>query len=159
MQEDTFLDVFGSDADRSDLHIVGPQLRQLKFSRSSSNASSSAYPSSSNLSCDCIFWDDAGHLGWRSLTWLVMSDKATKTATDTLENPTNAAGALTGKDSALGGLGGGRKPGPANRAENEGAVSKEEEDKSSLKIRIQLDLDVEIHLTARVKGDIVIGLF
>ncbi|GIZ42186.1 hypothetical protein CKM354_000546400 [Cercospora kikuchii] len=87
-----------------------------------------------------------------------MADKATKTATDTLDNPTGAAGALTGKDSALGGLGGGRKPGPGNRGDNEGAVSKEEEEKSSLKIRIQLDLDVEVHLTARVKGDIVIGL-
>ena len=37
-------------------------------------------------------------------------------------------------------------------------VSKKEDDQSSLKIRIQLDLDVEIHLTARVKGDITIGL-
>lgn len=112
-----------------------------------------------------------------------MADKATKTATDTLfvhvivrfvplrlmaysDNPTGAAGALAGKDSALGGLGGGRKPGPGNRGDNEGAVrfvacttcailthpqvSKEEEEKSSLKIRIQLDLDVEVHLTARV---------
>ena len=69
-----------------------------------------------------------------------MADKATKTATDTLfvyvivrfmslrliaysDNPTGAAGALTGKDSALGGLGGGRKPGPGNRGDNEGAVS------------------------------------
>ncbi|KAK5118430.1 hypothetical protein LTR62_002944 [Meristemomyces frigidus] len=32
------------------------------------------------------------------------------------------------------------------------------EEKSSLKIRIELDLEVEVHLTARVKGDIVIGL-
>ncbi|CZT20513.1 uncharacterized protein RCC_06373 [Ramularia collo-cygni] len=31
-------------------------------------------------------------------------------------------------------------------------------DKSSLKIRIELDLDVEVHLTARVRGDITIGL-
>ena len=29
---------------------------------------------------------------------------------------------------------------------------------SSLKIKIDLDLDVEVHLTARVKGHIVIGL-
>ncbi|KEQ61052.1 uncharacterized protein M437DRAFT_53383, partial [Aureobasidium melanogenum CBS 110374] len=29
---------------------------------------------------------------------------------------------------------------------------------SSLKIRIELDLDVEVHLTARIKGDITIGL-
>jgi len=32
------------------------------------------------------------------------------------------------------------------------------EEKSSLKIRIELNLDVEVHLTARVKGDVVIGL-
>ncbi|TKA75909.1 hypothetical protein B0A55_07209 [Friedmanniomyces simplex] len=31
-------------------------------------------------------------------------------------------------------------------------------EKSSLKIRIELDLEVEVHLTAKVKGDIVIGL-
>ncbi|KAK5742072.1 hypothetical protein LTR17_003580 [Elasticomyces elasticus] len=35
---------------------------------------------------------------------------------------------------------------------------KTEDEKSSLKIRIELNLDVEVHLTARVKGDIVIGL-
>jgi hypothetical protein len=29
---------------------------------------------------------------------------------------------------------------------------------SSLKIKIELDLDVEVHLTARIKGDITIGL-
>lgn len=29
---------------------------------------------------------------------------------------------------------------------------------SSLKINIKLDIDVEVHLTARVKGDITIGL-
>jgi len=33
-----------------------------------------------------------------------------------------------------------------------------EEEKSSLKIKIHLDLDVEVHLTARIKGDIIIGL-
>ena len=32
------------------------------------------------------------------------------------------------------------------------------EEKSSLKIRIELDLEVEVHLTARVKGDVTIGL-
>ncbi|KAH9824491.1 hypothetical protein Tdes44962_MAKER04442 [Teratosphaeria destructans] len=31
-------------------------------------------------------------------------------------------------------------------------------EKSSLKIRIELDLEVEVHLTARVKGDVTIGL-
>lgn len=29
---------------------------------------------------------------------------------------------------------------------------------SSLKIKIELDLDIEVHLTARIKGDITIGL-
>lgn len=29
---------------------------------------------------------------------------------------------------------------------------------SSLKIRIELDLEVEVHLTARVQGDVTIGL-
>ena len=38
------------------------------------------------------------------------------------------------------------------------AQGKKDQKDSSLKIRIELDLDVEIHLTARVKGDIVIGL-
>lgn len=33
-----------------------------------------------------------------------------------------------------------------------------DDEKSSLKISISLDLDVEVHLTARIKGDIVIGL-
>jgi hypothetical protein len=32
------------------------------------------------------------------------------------------------------------------------------DDKESLKINISLDLDVEVHLSARVKGDITIGL-
>ncbi|WVQ93991.1 hypothetical protein IAU59_001069 [Kwoniella sp. CBS 9459] len=35
---------------------------------------------------------------------------------------------------------------------------KEDNDAGSLRIRIQLDLDVEVHLSARVKGDITIGL-
>lgn len=33
-----------------------------------------------------------------------------------------------------------------------------DDEKSSLKIKIHLDLDVDVHLTARVKGDIIIGL-
>ncbi|EMF14833.1 uncharacterized protein SEPMUDRAFT_148416 [Sphaerulina musiva SO2202] len=93
----------------------------------------------------------------------------TKTAEDTTKNPTGAAGALTGKDSAVGGLTGGRKPGPANNRSDDddddenspvdgNGKGKKDEENSSLKIRIQLDLDVEIHLTARVKGDITIGL-
>jgi hypothetical protein len=30
--------------------------------------------------------------------------------------------------------------------------------KGSLKVHIKLDLDVDIHITARIKGDIAIGL-
>ncbi|GAB7346846.1 hypothetical protein MBLNU459_g1932t1 [Dothideomycetes sp. NU459] len=41
------------------------------------------------------------------------------------------------------------------KAKEEGA---NESEPSSLKIKIHLDLDVEVHLTARIKGDIVIGL-
>lgn len=35
---------------------------------------------------------------------------------------------------------------------------KEGDEKQSLKIKISLDLDVEVHLSARVKGDVTIGL-
>jgi hypothetical protein len=42
---------------------------------------------------------------------------------------------------------------------NKQAAKKDEDDKKeSLRIHIELDLDVELHLTARVKGDITIGL-
>lgn len=42
---------------------------------------------------------------------------------------------------------------------DKGAGKKDkDDDKGSLRIHIELDLDVEIHLTARVKGDITIGL-
>lgn len=35
---------------------------------------------------------------------------------------------------------------------------KKDDEQSSLKIKITLDLEVEVHLTARIKGDITIGL-
>jgi hypothetical protein len=72
-------------------------------------------------------------------------------------------------DAALNSLGG-RKPGdiPAGDLEKmtgtdlkgvvNNAVKQGEDEKSSLRIKIELDLDVEVHLTARVKGDITIGL-
>jgi len=41
---------------------------------------------------------------------------------------------------------------------NQPAKAKEEDKKESLRIHIELDLDVELHLTARVKGDVTIGL-
>lgn len=36
--------------------------------------------------------------------------------------------------------------------------NREEDEDQSLKIKISLDLDVEVHLSARIKGDITIGL-
>lgn len=44
-----------------------------------------------------------------------------------------------------------------NSTANPYQVAKEEK-KNSLRINIELDIDVEIHLTARIKGDITIGL-
>lgn len=44
-------------------------------------------------------------------------------------------------------------------ANQQGKIEEKEKKKDgSLKIHISLDLDVEVHLTARVKGDITIGL-
>lgn len=37
-------------------------------------------------------------------------------------------------------------------------VTPKEKKDSSLRINIELDIDIEIHLTARIKGDITIGL-
>ena len=45
--------------------------------------------------------------------------------------------------------------GTVNSAVEQG---KKDQKDSSLKIKIELNLDVEIHLTARIKGDITIGL-
>lgn len=45
--------------------------------------------------------------------------------------------------------------GTINGAVNQG---KKEQKDSSLKIKIELDLDVDIRITARIKGDITIGL-
>lgn len=36
--------------------------------------------------------------------------------------------------------------------------NRDNDEKQSLKIKISLDLDVEVHLSARIKGDITIGL-
>ena len=41
---------------------------------------------------------------------------------------------------------------------NEVEQNRQDDEKQSLKIKISLDLDVEVHLSARVKGDITIGL-
>lgn len=76
-----------------------------------------------------------------------------RTDTKTPDLPTSTA------DDALSTIPGGKKgisgrPSPADVIKKPG----EDDEKSSLKIHIQLDLDVEVHLTARVKGDIIIGL-
>ncbi|KAI4741607.1 hypothetical protein E4T50_07981 [Aureobasidium sp. EXF-12298] len=46
---------------------------------------------------------------------------------------------------------------PSDAKAGDDGKKKEDRD-SSLKIKIELDLDVEVHLTARIKGDITIGL-
>jgi hypothetical protein len=46
---------------------------------------------------------------------------------------------------------------PSDAKAGEDGKKKEDRD-SSLKIKIELDLEVEVHLTARIKGDITIGL-
>ncbi|EME39059.1 hypothetical protein DOTSEDRAFT_29239 [Dothistroma septosporum NZE10] len=83
-----------------------------------------------------------------------VTDKA-KGLTD---NPTGAANnALAGTDSAKNDVAGGRKGETGTDGGPPVATPKKEEE-SSLKIHIKLDLDVDIHLTARIKGDITIGL-
>lgn len=49
------------------------------------------------------------------------------------------------------------KRSPTDTSAGDDGKKKEDRD-SSLKIKIELDLDVEVHLTARIKGDITIGL-
>lgn len=76
-------------------------------------------------------------------------------------------------DPAMSDVQGNRKPGtggketaPVRPSHNHTAIEltltvlqpSKEEKKNSLRINIELDIDVEIHLTARVKGDITIGL-
>ncbi|KAF2170515.1 hypothetical protein M409DRAFT_19335 [Zasmidium cellare ATCC 36951] len=67
----------------------------------------------------------------------------------------NPTGALSQVDPALNDVTGKRKPSAPGAGGN--TVS-DGEKKNSLRINIELDLEVEIHLTARVKGDITIGL-
>ncbi|WVO15916.1 hypothetical protein L204_103581 [Cryptococcus depauperatus] len=80
-----------------------------------------------------------------------------------------ALGGLTGGrqggglgDQALGPLKSRRKPLANELAdtppEQQPGGGKSKEEKGSLRINISLDLDVEVHLTARIKGDITIGL-
>ena len=64
-----------------------------------------------------------------------------------------AEGTLAQADAAKTDMQGGRQGGATTQQKR-----KNGEEDSSLKIRIELDIDVEVHLTARVKGDITIGL-
>lgn len=66
------------------------------------------------------------------------------------------------KDFALQGLPGKDDRMPAEitgkRNMKELEENRSNDEKQSLKIKISLDLDVEVHLSARIKGDITIGL-
>ncbi|KXT16373.1 hypothetical protein AC579_5606 [Pseudocercospora musae] len=96
----------------------------------------------------------------------------TKTASDATKNlPGGAGGDVAKTDPAKGDVLGSR-----NKANEGSTVSSpevfqhatsanmsstqvdKEEKKNSLRINIELDIDIEIHLTARIKGDITIGL-
>ena len=67
-------------------------------------------------------------------------------------------------DEAKGGLPTGRRGNNAVATDGDedddppGDPKEDREKPSSLKIHIKLNLDVEVHLTARVKGDVTIGL-
>ncbi|WVQ80104.1 hypothetical protein IAT38_002205 [Cryptococcus sp. DSM 104549] len=68
---------------------------------------------------------------------------------------------LSKRDKALGPLRSHRQPLPNEMAEltpEEMPGGSHKDEKHSLSINISLDLLVEVHLTARVKGDITIGL-
>ncbi|OWZ66053.1 hypothetical protein AYX14_02565 [Cryptococcus neoformans] len=98
--------------------------------------------------------------------------KPVQDATDTAQGALSGAGdtaqgAVGGvtngaTDQALGPLKSRRKPLPNELAdtapEDQPGGGKDKEEKGSLRINIALDLDVEVHLTARIKGDITIGL-
>ncbi|KAK5166130.1 uncharacterized protein LTR77_008391 [Saxophila tyrrhenica] len=89
-----------------------------------------------------------------------LGDNVTNTAAGAAEGAQSKAGqvATTG-DSARGGLGGRSGTQTTSTGAPAGVTESGNGDKpSSLKIHIQLDLDVEIHLEARIKGDITIGL-
>jgi hypothetical protein len=53
---------------------------------------------------------------------------------------------------------GGESPKDKDANAGFGLENFEKDVKGSLKVHIKLDLDVDIHITARIKGDIAIGL-
>ncbi|TYJ52714.1 hypothetical protein B9479_006682 [Cryptococcus floricola] len=76
-------------------------------------------------------------------------------------HPKNPPRSGTARDQQLGPLRSHRQPLPNEMAEltkDEQPGGRNDEDEHSLKINISLDLLVEVHLTARVKGDVTIGL-
>ncbi|KAK4609224.1 hypothetical protein CLAFUW4_14237 [Fulvia fulva] len=85
-----------------------------------------------------------------------MSAVTDKTKGITSDPTGTANNAVAGTDAARSDVTGSRKPGAGT--DGTAPVATPEEEKSSLKIHIKLDLDVDIHLTARIKGDITIGL-
>ncbi|ODN99463.1 hypothetical protein L198_03307 [Cryptococcus wingfieldii CBS 7118] len=76
-------------------------------------------------------------------------------------HPKNPPRSETARDQQLGPLRSHRQPLPNEMAEltkDEQPGGRNDEEEHSLKINISLDLLVEVHLTARVKGDVTIGL-
>ncbi|KAH0137239.1 hypothetical protein KCU67_g15821, partial [Aureobasidium melanogenum] len=82
-----------------------------------------------------------------------MADKVTQNAPDVAKEPLP-----TGRNPLNGNPGNAlSQRSPTDTQAGEDGKKKGDRD-SSLKIKIELDLDVEVHLTARIKGDITIGL-
>ncbi|WVQ64518.1 uncharacterized protein L199_002685 [Kwoniella botswanensis] len=94
------------------------------------------------------------------------ANEVTDQATDTVQGVTKTADQATSaiKDVALNPLGGKKRKqlsqtiGEENLKNVGKKNGKDDDEGGSLRIRIQLDLDVEVHLSARIKGDITIGL-
>ncbi|KAF4309478.1 hypothetical protein GTA08_BOTSDO02984 [Botryosphaeria dothidea] len=74
-----------------------------------------------------------------------------------LTSPDNATGAVANAASALPALGSGNNSGNSE-GKSEGFGLSGEDVKGSLKIHLKLDLEADIRVTARVRGDIAIGL-
>ncbi|KAK7734465.1 hypothetical protein SLS57_000159 [Botryosphaeria dothidea] len=76
-----------------------------------------------------------------------------------LASPDNATGAVANAASALPALGSGNNGNSGNsEGKSEGFGLSGEDVKGSLKIHLKLDLEADIRVTARVRGDIAIGL-
>ncbi|KAI4719484.1 hypothetical protein E4T48_04263 [Aureobasidium sp. EXF-10727] len=83
-----------------------------------------------------------------------MADKVTQNTPDVAKEPLP-----TGRNPLNGNPGNAlSQRSPTDTAAGEDNKKGKDDRDSSLKIKIELDLDVEVHLTARIKGDITIGL-